>query len=117
MVFCDANINSIVSGNIDASFSEVSIGETEDLSINSISSKYDIKKAGMIRGESKRDKFFIEDIGSLQVNAYFTDYKLNNLRKEVNLTTRYGSFNADLIDKEFESVNINSNLLRHLFKF
>ena len=110
MVFCDANINSIVSGNIDASFSEVSIGACEDLSINSISSKYDIKKAGMIRGESKRDKFFIEDIGSLQFNAYFSDYKLNNLRKEVNLTTRYGSFNADLIDKDFESISLNSNL-------
>ena len=110
MVFCDAKINSIVSGNIEASFSEVSIGETEDLSINSISSKYDIKKAGMIRGESKRDKFFIENIGSLQGNAYFTDYKINNIRKDINLTTRYGSFNADLIDKSFESISINSNL-------
>jgi hypothetical protein len=109
MVFCDANINSILSGNIDASFSEVSIGSTEDLSINSISSKYDIKKAGMLRGESKRDKFFIEAIGSLQFNAYFSDYKLNDLKKEVNLTTRYGSLNADLIDKDFESININSN--------
>jgi hypothetical protein len=109
MVFCDANINSIVSGNLDASFSEVTIGTSEDLSVNSISSKYNIKKAGILRGESKRDKFFIEDIGSLQFNAYFSDYKLNNLKKEVNLTTRYGSLNADFIDKEFESVNINSN--------
>ena len=108
LVFCDAKINSIVSGNIDASFSEVSIGESEDLSINSISSKYDIKKAGMITGESKRDKFFIENIGSLRANAYFTDYKINNIRKELDLTTRYGTIDADLIEKGFESVNINS---------
>ena len=109
MVFCDAKINSIGSGNVDASFSEVSIGETEDLSINSISSKYDIKKAGMISGESRRDKFFIENIGSLQGNAYFTDYKVNTVRKEINLTTRYGSINADLIEKGFEYININSS--------
>jgi len=109
MVFCDAKINSVVSGNIDASFSEVSIGETADLSINSISSKYDIRKAGKLRSESKRDKFFIENVESLQGNAYFTDYKLNNLMKELNLTTRYGSFNTDLIEKGFESININSN--------
>ena len=108
LVFCDAKINSIVSGNIDASFSEVSIGETEDLSINSISSKYDIKKAGIIKGESRRDKFFIENIGTLQGNAYFTDYRLNNVRKELNLTTRYGSVSTDLIEKGFESININS---------
>jgi hypothetical protein len=109
MLFCDANINSIGSGDIDASFSDLSIGETEDLSINSISSKYDIKKAGTIRGESRRDKFFIENIGSLQGNAYFTDYKVNNVRKEISLSTRYGSVSADLIEKGFESININSS--------
>ena len=109
LIFCDANINSVVSGNIDASFSEVSIGETEELSLNSISSKYDIKKAGMIRGESKRDKFFIENIESLQCNSYFTDFKVNNLKRDLNLTTRYGSFNADLIEKGFESIDINSS--------
>jgi hypothetical protein len=63
----------------------------------------------MIKGESKRDKFFIETIESLQFNSYFSDYKLNNLKKEVNLTTRYGSFNADLINKDFEAINITSN--------
>jgi hypothetical protein len=110
LIFCDAKINSIVSGKIDASFSEVSIGETEDLTFNSISSKYDIKKAGVIRGESKRDKFFIDNIETLQGSSYFTDYKVSALKKELNITTRYGSFNADLIDKGFESVNINSNL-------
>jgi hypothetical protein len=109
LVFCDAKINSITSGNIDASFSEISIGETEDLSINSISSKYDIKKAGMIRSESKRDKFFIEYIESLQGNAYFTDYNVNNLRKEIMLTTRYGSVSTEQIEKGFELISINSS--------
>ena len=109
MVFCDAKINSVVSGNIDASFSEVSIDETEDLSINSISSKYNIRKAGILRTESKRDKFFIENVETIQGNAYFTDYKINKLMKEAKITTRYGSFNTDLIEKEFESININSN--------
>jgi hypothetical protein len=108
LVFCDAKINSLVSGNIDASFSEISIGETGDLSINSISSKYDIKKARMITGESKRDKFFIEKISSLQGNAYFTDYKVNNLSRDLNLTTRYGSISTDLIEKGFETIDINS---------
>ena len=109
MVFCDAKINSIVSGSIDASFSEISIVETGDISINSISSKYDIKKAGMIRGESKRDKFFIDNIESLQGNAYFTDYNVNNLRKEMNLTTRYGSVSTEQIEKGFELITINSS--------
>jgi len=109
MVFCDAKINSMVSGNINASFSEISLGTTEDLTINSISSKYDIKKAGIIRGDSKRDKFFIEYIETLNGNSYFTDYKISNVKKEMNLTAKYGSITAELIEKAFESIDINSS--------
>jgi hypothetical protein len=109
MVFCDAKINYLATGSIDASFSEVSIGETTDLTVNSISSKYDIKKAGSIHGESRRDKFYIENIESLQINSYFTDFRLNNTKKELNLTTRYGSVNVDLLEKGLEGVNINSS--------
>jgi hypothetical protein len=108
MTFCDATINSISTGKIDASFSEVSIGETEDLSINSISSKYDIKKAGIIHSESRRDKFFIDNIEAIQGNSYFTDYKLAKLKKQLSLRTRYGNLNVDLIEKGFESIDVNS---------
>ena len=109
MVFCDAKINSMASGNINASFSEISLGTIEDLTINSISSKYDIKKAGIIRGDSKRDKFFIEYIETLNGNSYFTDYKISNVKKEMNLTAKYGSITAELIEKAFESIDINSS--------
>jgi hypothetical protein len=109
LAFCDATINSIASGKIDGSFSEISVGETGDLSINSISSRYDIKKAGEIRTESRRDKFFIDEIESLQGNSYFTDYNINTLKKEIRLTTRYGSVNADFIEKGFDGIDITSS--------
>jgi hypothetical protein len=108
LAFCDAKINSIVSGKIDASFSEINIGETGDLTITSISSKYEIKKADIISTESRRDKFFIHNIESLKGNSYFTDYNLNSLRKEIDIVTRYGSLTADVIEKGFETVIINS---------
>jgi hypothetical protein len=108
LTFCDANINSIASGKINASFSDISIGETQDLSLNSISSRFDIKKAGLIRVESRRDKLFIDNIESLQGNSYFTDFNIKNLTKEINLTTKYGSVNADYIEKGFEAILLNS---------
>jgi hypothetical protein len=108
MTFCDAKINSVLSGTLDASFSDVTIESAEDLTINSISSKYDIKKAGIIRGESRRDKFYIDDIASLNCTSYFTDFRIAFIRKELNLNSKYGDINARLIDKGFESVNINS---------
>jgi hypothetical protein len=106
--FCDASITSLFSGKIDAYFSEISIDEIGDVSINSISSRYNIKNAGELRFESRRDKFFINSIESMKGNSYFTDYDVKNLKKDINLTTRYGNINADLIDNGFESINLNS---------
>ncbi len=108
LTFCDATINSVVSGKIDASFSEISIGETQDLSINSISSRFDIKRAGTIRVDSRKDKFFLSDVEALSGTSYFTDYNVRNLKRNLDLSTRYGTINTDVIEKGFESVNINS---------
>jgi hypothetical protein len=108
LTFCDATINSISSGKINASFSDLNIGETGDLIINSISSKYEIRKATIIEAESKRDKFFIDEIDVLKGNSYFTDFKIGKLKKEIDLTTRYGNVTSDLVENRFESININS---------
>jgi hypothetical protein len=108
LTFCDATINSISSGKIDASFSEVSSNELGDVSINSISSKYEVKKAGTITVESRRDKFYIDNIKTIKGTSYFTDFNLKNLSREASLSTRYGNLNIDLIENGFESVNLNT---------
>jgi hypothetical protein len=108
LAFCDANIKSITSGKIEASFSELTIGDAGDLTINSISSKYEIKNALSIKTESRRDKFYITDIGILQGDSYFTDFNLVTLKKELNLISKYGSITADLIERGFVAININS---------
>jgi hypothetical protein len=108
LTFCDVNINSIASGKIDASFSEISSKEMGDITINSISSKYEIKKAGIITIESRRDKFIIDNIKTIKGTSYFTDFNIKNLSREATLSTRYGNLDIDLIEKGFESVNLNS---------
>lgn len=109
MTFCDATINSMASGRIDASFSDISLGETGYLKIKSISSKLDIRRAETINIESRRDKVYIGKIESLNGNSYFTDFKINDLHKDMDLTTRYGSVNTDLIENRFETITINSD--------
>jgi hypothetical protein len=108
LTFCDATINRMKGGSIDASFSEVVIGESGDLSINSISSRFDLKKTGKLDTESRRDKFFIGTAASLNGNSYFTDYRVEQLDKEINLVIKYGSLNAYMINKSVELVTINS---------
>jgi len=106
--FCDASINSLLSGSISASFSEVSIDEAGDVSINSTTSKYEIKKAGTLNIESRRDKFFIDEAVSIKGSSYFSEYRIKRLTSEMTLSSKYGSIDADYIDKGFDSVNINS---------
>ena len=108
LTFCDATINSINSGKIDASFSEIRSKEIGDVSINSISSRYEVKKAGKITLESRRDKIFIDNIGTLTGSAYFTDFTIRNLTHEATLSARYGSLNIDPVESGFESINLNT---------
>jgi hypothetical protein len=117
LAFCDANINSLTTGKINASFSDITIGETEDISINSVSTKYDIREAGIIFIESRRDKFFIGNISKMVGNSYFTEYDLNNIKKGLNLTPRYGNIRVDLIEKGFETIEINSGYADISLKF
>jgi hypothetical protein len=109
LTFCDATIDKLNRGDIDASFSELEIGESGDLSVNSISSRFELKKIGTLDAESKRDKFYIGSAISVKGNSYFTDYRIDDLKKEINVVTKYGSFSADHIDKGVEFISITSS--------
>jgi hypothetical protein len=108
LTFCDATINKIGAGNIAASFSEVEIKESKSLSISSISSRFDLKKTGKIHTESRRDKFFIGTISSIEGDSYFTDFKIDELTDDFSMITKYGSIFIDLINKKIQLININS---------
>jgi hypothetical protein len=108
LAFCDATINKIASGTIDASFSEVIIRDSENLSISSISSRLDLKQAGKVNTESRRDKYFIGTITSIEGDSYFTDFKIEELLEELDLITKYGSIYTDVIDKSIQRIAINS---------
>jgi hypothetical protein len=108
MNFCNATINRLESGRIDAAFSEIAIVETDDIIVKSISSRYEIGIAGTARFESRRDKIFIETIESLKGNSYFSDFNIGNLTGDMNLTTKYGNVNADHIETGFNEITLHS---------
>jgi hypothetical protein len=109
VTFCDATINRIGKGDIEASFSELIIGESRDIEISSVSSRFDLKKAGNIDVESRRDKFYIGAVNSITGKSYFTDIRIDDLSRELNLETRYGNLSAEKIGNTVEDININSN--------
>ncbi len=108
LVFCDATINKITKARLNTSFCEVEIDESRDLSITSISSKFNLEKTGNIITESRRDEFYIGTVSSIRGNSYFSDIRIEELQKEINMVTKYGDLDAELIGKGIEMVTINS---------
>ncbi|HVN58559.1 MAG TPA: hypothetical protein VMT63_09700 [Bacteroidales bacterium] len=108
MSFCDATITGVDDASIDADFSEVSVGDAASLKINSISSKFELRHAGKISTDSKRDKFYIGTLSSLKGESYFTDFRIEKLEGDLDISTKYGSLTADMVEKSFRGATINS---------
>jgi hypothetical protein len=109
LVFCDATVNRLVKGRMNTSFSEVEIDESTDLSISSVSSKFKLEKTGTINTESRRDEFFIGSINSLKGSSYFSDIRIEEVLKEINMVTKYGDLDAEFIGRGIEIVTLNSD--------
>lgn len=109
LVFCDAAINRIRKARFNTSFSEVDIDESEDLSIVSVSSKFNLEKAGSINAESRRDKFFIGSVNSLKGDSYFSDIRIDEVLDEINMVVKYGDLDAGRIGRDFEMITLNSS--------
>ena len=108
LVFCDATVNKINRGRLNTSFCEVEIDESRDLSITSVSSKFYLEKTGNLNTESRRDEFFLGTVSSLRGNSYFSDFRIDELQKEINVITKYGDLDTKFISKGIEMVTINS---------
>jgi hypothetical protein len=106
--FCDATINKINSGNINISYSDLLIKESGDIRMTSRSSKITLNKIVNLNVDSRRDKFYFESVRLLQGDAYFSDFFVDLITNEINLISKYGSVNADLVEKDFRLINIAS---------
>ncbi len=111
LTFCDATINKIAEGKIEASFSEIVVGEADDLTINSSSSRIDVEKGHRLTTDSRRDKFFIDEVESLQGSSYFTDFRIDELNNELKMASKYGSIRVSRINRTVEKIDIYSGYL------
>ena len=106
--FGDAEINSVRSAKLNTTFSKIIVSQSNELVINSTSSRFELGKAGKADIESRRDKFFIDDIYSISGISYFTDYKIGQLNGNTELDLKYGSFDIESINERFENMTIKS---------
>ena len=106
--FCNISIASVMQTRVAISYGELNIERGDILDIQSASSKIELGDIESIKTDSKRDKFFIKKVTTLEGSGYFTDYNVDILREKLNLNTRYGKLIVDQIPYTFELISVES---------
>ncbi len=106
--FGDAEIGYVKSARIITSFSRINVDRSEELDVRSTSSRFDLGKAGMVELESRRDKFFIDEISTLKGVSWFSEYSIESLSGEADLDLKSGNIDIERVSGKFGSIVLKS---------
>jgi hypothetical protein len=104
----NGEINSIRDGMVFISYGNLHIRDCERLTADTRSSNITIDRAASLKVNSRRDKLFLDDIGSLSGTGYFSQLNGGTLHEEIHYTGRYGNLTLDKVKTSFSRVNITA---------
>jgi len=107
--FGNASIHRIANGNLSINYSEINLEDADVLSINSKSSTFYLGQVSEMIIKSRRDKFNIKHVGTINGESSFTNYKIEESIKTLVLKTEYGEFFLENIAPQFHLLDMNSN--------
>jgi len=107
--FGNATINSIESGKLSLNYSELELGAADNLTIESKSSTLNIDMAGTLNINSKRDKYYINQLEVLSGKTSFSYLTLKSFNSDLTLSTDYGEVNFEDINSEFKLIDLTSS--------
>lgn len=109
--FCDrVNIKKINLADIDIHYSELNIDTATQLNIISKSSDIFILKTDVIKINSKRDKYDIENANYVYGETYFSDIEIENLVNESSMNLKYGELKVQNMSSGFSLLNFTGKL-------
>ncbi|MBN1599432.1 MAG: hypothetical protein JW894_14150 [Bacteroidales bacterium] len=104
----DGTINNIQNGMVYVSYSDLRIKNAKDLKMETRSSRIAIDLVDKANIDSRRDKYNVEEVSELVASGYFTDINIENLKKELRASLKYGNLGVDDISNTFSFINVNS---------
>jgi hypothetical protein len=108
LTFCKANIRSIDSGIIKLSFSELRTKEAGKISLASTSSKIWIDNCGSLDLDAKRDNLNVGFAEVITGTSYFSDIIADMVAKEINMSVKYGNLSFGNIARGFSLIDLRS---------
>ena len=118
--FGNTNIRQISNADMLVSYGEVDIEQAESLINESKSTKFFNDKIGRLNLNSKRDKFYLKDAGSVLGIINFSLIETDQLGQKLNLSAKYGdivvksfSYSVTSFDIDSESADIIVHFTDH----
>lgn len=108
MSFADANINSMIEGQLDCNFSEMYIKEADLLQITSKSSDFEFNNIRELDIESRRDKFRIKKVDTLKNKSSFSIFRIDEFNDQLTFRSEYGSIELEHASPDFSRILIES---------
>ncbi len=106
--FADASINKMERGGIEANYSDIYIKQGNDLKYSGKSSEIEMIETKSLTADSRRDKFRLRRIGSIEADGNFSNFRINDLLSRANFKMLYGNLEIENAPVEFENIYIES---------
>lgn len=113
----NAEIEYIKEGLLFLSYGNLHLHDAGKITAETRSSTVTIDKSTDLRINSRRDKLYLNDLGSLSGESYFSNINGGSLHNEMSFISRYGAINLDNIHKTFSSLNLASEFTRVTLSF
>jgi len=102
-------IEKMKTGTISGGYSSVTIGETDNVSIDANYTKAYINMADKVHFEGNYGGVFSEKVTELYVDGNYMKIKVDHLENKMNVDTSYSSIKVENISEGLESIIIDSN--------
>ena len=106
--FGNGIINELGNARMNISYADIEIRKVDQLNIESKSSYIRLQDAGILKTNSRRDKYTINRIGNLFGESWFSDIDIYRMDEEINYNPSYGNLSLDTIPSGFSFINVNT---------
>jgi DUF4097 and DUF4098 domain-containing protein YvlB len=106
----DGEINFLKEGQVTISYGNLHVQECGKLNLQTQSSVITLDKLENLKMNSRRDKLFLNNVGTLNGESYFSKVVVGTLHNEVSLKSRYGDISINDIKRSFSLLSLTAEL-------
>ena len=107
--FGNIDIQIIDNGNLTISYGELQLESSANLTLSGRSSELTINEVSQLNLDSKRDKLYLDNVGTIIGQTYFSTLKVEELNTKIDLTSKYGSTEVKKLSGKMKSFLLKSD--------